>query len=65
MKEFLKRVLEGKLGWKTMVAALMIVAATVGEALGLLTLNQADRLLVLGEAMGFVGLRDALAKIKQ
>ena len=63
MGALLQRILKGELGYKTVVAALLILVSVVGPAFGWLTPEQAEKFLRGGEALGFVGIRDAISKL--
>ena len=60
---FLKKIASGKLGWKTITGAILIALSVVLESIGLITPDQAQAIVRAGEALGIVGLRDAIAKI--
>ena len=64
MGAWLQKILRGELGWKTLVSALLIVGSVIGQSAGWITADQAEKLLRSGEALGFVGLRDAMSKLK-
>ena len=61
MGAWVQKALQGGLGWKTLLAAAVILASLVVQGAG--HPQQAESLLRLGEALGLVGLRDALSKL--
>lgn len=60
-KNFLAKLFSGELGWKTVTGAALILVSVVLTALG--HQAQGDSVLRMGEALGFVGLRDAFSKL--
>lgn len=62
---FLGRFASGELGWKTVIAAGVILLIAVGQQVGWIP-KEADLAFVyrIAEALGLVGLRDAMGKIK-
>lgn len=63
MATWIGRLKSGELGWKTAVGSACIMIGVVGHALPLLTRDQSDYLVLIGAALGFIGLRDAVAKL--
>ena len=55
------RFLRGELGWKTMAGALLILLAVVFQAMG--KPEWAEIVQRVGEGVGLIGLRDAVAKL--
>ena len=64
-KSWLSKVFAGKLGWKTVTAAAVLVAVLVLQEVGKLSPDQADKAILIAQALGLVGLRDALASLKK
>ena len=62
---FLRKIVKGELGWKTVSGAALIAVSAVLQGFGVIEPGQADGLLRAGEALGIVGLRDAVAKLKE
>ena len=63
MSAWLQKVLKGDLGWKTITSALVLVVLVTLNATGHLPSDQFDKYTKLAEALGLVGLRDALSKL--
>ena len=61
MGTWLQKFLRGELGWKTLAGAALILTSLILQSLG--HPQQADAALRFGEAVGLVGLRDALSKL--
>lgn len=61
MGTWLQKFLSGNLGWKTITGSALIVVSLVLQGLG--HQAQADSVLRIGEALGLVGLRDAISKL--
>ena len=64
-KSWVSRVFAGKLGWKTVTAAAILVAVLVLQEVGKISTDQADKVILLAQGLGLVGLRDALASLKK
>lgn len=60
---WLGKLFSGKLGYKTVIAAALIAVSVIGQATGHLTPEKAEGILRFGEALGLIGLRDAIAKL--
>ena len=58
------KILKGKLGSKTIFAAVALVALVFLQGFGVITQDQFDSYTKVAEALGLVGLRDAFTKIK-
>ncbi len=52
-------------GWKTYAAAVLSALAAVGVQMGWLTSEQMQALLALVAALGFTGMRRAVAKLDE
>ena len=61
---WLGKIFKGQLGWKTVTSALVIAVVVVLQNFGVITTAQVDSVLALAAALGLVGLRDAISKLK-
>ena len=61
MGNWFQKFLKGELGWKTITGAALILTSLILQATG--NPEWADGVLRLGEAVGLIGLRDAVSKL--
>lgn len=64
-KSWLARVFAGKCGWKTVTAAAILAGVLLLQEVGKISPADADKVILLAQALGLVGLRDALASLKK
>jgi hypothetical protein len=60
---FLAKLFAGNLGWKTVAAAIALCVLVVLNSTGVILEAQFDQYVRLAEALGLIGLRDAMSKL--
>lgn len=63
MGTWVQKLLKGDLGWKTLASAVVLVVLVVLQGTGNLPADQFEKYSKLAEALGLVGLRDAISKL--
>ena len=59
------KIFKGELGWKTVTAAGVLLLLVVLRATDVITAEQFENLSKMAEALGLLGIRAALANVKQ
>lgn len=64
MGNFLSKLFKGELGWKSVLAGVIIAVVAILQGTGVIDQATADIIFKFAEGLGIIGLRDAFTKVK-